>query len=173
MMKRHIAYLKYVLRHKYFVFLACRKCKVSLWRALIHDWHKFLPSEWFPYARTFYKPNGEKQYVETEEFNHAWNLHQKRGKHHWQAWLLTYDRGDTWPLFMHTKYAREMVADWWGAGRAINGKWDADTWYNLNKSKMTLNGFTRGYVESVLMDSAASFAADEELLKKRLRILGY
>lgn len=105
-MRRHWQYLKYVLRHKWFVFLACLEYRVPLWIAIFHDWDKFLPDEWFPYARTFYKPDGSKQYVESDEFAVAWMLHQHRNKHHWQYWLtagatplpktniLVWDRGD-------------------------------------------------------------------------------
>lgn len=90
-MKRHLNYLKYVLRHKWFVIVASRKIGASMWLALIHDMSKFLPSEWFPYARTFYAKDGSKQYVETAEFNRAWLLHQHRNPHHWQHWLLRMD----------------------------------------------------------------------------------
>ena len=149
-MRRHIAYLKYVLRHKWFVFVAGRKLGLGFWQLLIHDWHKFLPSEWFPYARTFYKPDGSSQYVESDEFARAWNLHQKRGKHHWQHWMLTWDRGETVALEMPEKYAFEMVADWLGAGRAITGKWGAREWYQKNKEKMNLHMFTKLAAEVAL-----------------------
>lgn len=86
-MRRHLAYLKYVLRHKWYVFLACFKLRVPLWIAIFHDWDKFLPDEWLAYARTFYKPDGKKQYIESAEFARAWMLHQHRNKHHWQYWL--------------------------------------------------------------------------------------
>jgi hypothetical protein len=150
---RHLAYLKYVIRHKWFVFIACRECGVSLWRSIVHDWHKFLPSEWLPYARTFYKPNGEKQYVESPDFARAWNLHQKRGKHHWQHWLITWDRGTTEPLPMQEMYAREMVADWWGAGRAITGRWAAPEWYTKNRETIKLHDSTRKFVEDLLLET--------------------
>lgn len=86
-MPRHWEYLKYVLKHKWFVFVAGLKLGVPVWMLILHDWDKFLPDEWFPYARTFYKPDGTKQYVESVEFAHAWMLHQHRNKHHWQYWL--------------------------------------------------------------------------------------
>lgn len=86
-MRRHLAYLRAVCRHKWFVFLACLQMGVPLWSAILHDWDKFLPDEWLPYARTFYKPNGEKQYVESVDFARAWMKHQHRNKHHWQYWL--------------------------------------------------------------------------------------
>jgi len=57
-MFRVFRYLKYLIRHKWFVFRAGLKLKVSIWRLLIHDWTKFLPSEFFPYLRKFYGPVG-------------------------------------------------------------------------------------------------------------------
>lgn len=86
-MKAHLNYLKYVLRHKWFVFQACLKLGVPLLIAIFHDWDKFLPDEWFPYVHTFYAPNGSKQYKESTAFAYAWMLHQHRNKHHWQYWL--------------------------------------------------------------------------------------
>lgn len=85
-MRRHWQYLKYVLRHKWFVFKACLQLGVPLWIAILHDWDKFLPDEWLPYARTFYAPDGTKQYVESVDFARAWMKHQHRNKHHWQYW---------------------------------------------------------------------------------------
>lgn len=172
-MKRHIAYLKAVLRHKWFVFLACFRFGVPIWTAILHDWDKFLPDEWLPYARTFYKPDGSGQYVEAPGFDTAWNAHQKRNKHHWQYWLLRYDKprptfwiqshGEVYDAYVADKDGtmvaliwdrnvewlkeppyelqmklladlknapialpmsdaarREMLADWFGAGRAYN-----------------------------------------------------
>jgi hypothetical protein len=53
-MRKHWLYLKYVVRHKWFVFVAGLRVGAPLWRLLIHDWSKFLPSEWRAYARFFY-----------------------------------------------------------------------------------------------------------------------
>jgi hypothetical protein len=171
-MKRHLAYLKYLLRHKWFVFVACFTCGVPLWRAIIHDWHKFLPSEWLAYAHTFYNRDGSRaKYAETPGFMQAWNFHQKRGKHHWQFWLLTWDRGGTVALDMPLTYVDEMLADWWGAGRAITGDWDAITWYEKNKSKMILSECTRMYVEASLGGMRYAFNTPE-MIRQRIRILG-
>lgn len=194
-MKRHIAYLKAVIRHKWFVFLACLQFGVPLWTALLHDWDKFLPDEWLPYARTFYKPDGSKQYIESVEFAQAWMLHQHRNKHHWQYWvkisannlytfvresnILVWDRGvaqeiiernsgsTSWlelrdiagATFDHTEWMpdaarREMLADWFGAGRAYNEDWtplEPRKWYEKNRDKMILHADTRAWVEAELM----------------------
>lgn len=144
----HWKYLLYVLRHKWFVFVAGRKIRVGLWRLIKHDWHKFLPSEWGPYVRTFYKPDGSKQYVESAAFAYAWNLHQKRADHHWQHWMITWDRGNTEEIEMDVCASLEMLADWYGAGRAITGKWGADEWYFKNRDKIRLHKETRSFVEA-------------------------
>ena len=152
---RHINYLKYLLRHKWFVYLAALRMPedslVFFWQIIIHDASKFLPSEWLPYARCFYAPDGSKQYKEGQDFTLAWNDHQKRNKHHWQYWLITWDRGETEPLQMPRRFVLEMVADWMGAGRAITGKWETDEWYRKNKNNMQLHPDTRRDVENLLL----------------------
>lgn len=172
-MKAHLAYLKYVLRHKWFVYRAGRAFGVSFWRLLKHDWHKFLPSEWGPYVRTFYAPDGSKQYVESPEFAYAWNLHQKRADHHWQHWLVTWDRGETVALDMSIEAVHEMLADWYGAGRAITGKWEADKWFEKNKDRIILSKQTREYVEALLELFTREDRFRVRAMEERKRILGY
>ena len=153
-------YLSYLLCHKYFVFLEC--CKLGIpWLGLIHDWSKFKPSEFIPYAKHFYghgsniqKGRDETGYyqagnTENDEFNMAWLLHQKRNKHHWQWWLLPMDDGSIKIFEMPLKYRKEMLADWRGAGRAL-GTPDTTAWYNKNKEKMQLGEFTRKWIETWL-----------------------
>jgi hypothetical protein len=149
-MRRHWAYLKYLVRHKWFVFLECLRLKVPVWRGLVHDLSKFRPSEWFPYAKTFYAANGAGRYENTHAFHIAWNKHQHRNEHHWQYWLLTLDQGTTVALQMPEAVVREMVADWIGAGKAINGKRDVENWYEKNKNRIILHKETRVLVETLL-----------------------
>lgn len=147
---RHWQYLNYVVRHKWYVFWACMQLRVPIWIALWHDWDKFLPGMWFPYARTFYAPNGgDKPYEETVEFATCWNAHQKRNKHHWQYWVLTWDRGDSECLDMPDVYRREMLADWRGAGRAL-GFTDTKAWYLQMQDKIKLHPGTRNWIEHQL-----------------------
>jgi hypothetical protein len=151
---RFWSYLKYVVRHKWYVLKSASRTDCSLWRALIHDLSKLRPSEWSPYSRTFYEPDGsKKKYSESTEFLQAWNQHQKLNPHHWQHWVLTMDGGSTAALEMPETYVREMVADWMGAGLAITGKNEVEDWYTKNKNKMILHPNTRDLVESLIQET--------------------
>ena len=151
-MGRHKEYLKYVLRHKWFVLVASWKIGASIWRALIHDLSKFTPKEWFPYAEAFYAPDGKKHYNPNEMFDYAWNHHQKQNKHHWQYWLLTQDEEEPKTLAMPRKYILEMVADWMGAGKAITGEWEILEWYEKHKDNIIIHEETRKHVHALLYD---------------------
>lgn len=97
-MKAHLAYLWYVLRHKWFVFLECWRLGIP-WLGVVHDMSKFTPGEWFPYVNHFYGPDSHHKdgshapkqirdetgyYKPTNTgdaaFDFAWLLHQKRNK---------------------------------------------------------------------------------------------
>lgn len=101
-MNKYIAYLKYIIRHKWFVFIECCRMGIPL-RGAIHDMSKFLPSEFFPYARHFYgkKVRDKTGYYKPTDtgdpaFDHAWFLHQKRNAHHWQYWIFPDDEAHGW-----------------------------------------------------------------------------
>ena len=160
---KHLRYLRYLLRHKWFVFVAGSRLNVPLWRLVIHDWSKFLPCEWFPYVEYFY---GEKARLQKEEpddfrfwtaaqkyytnFDRAWLHHQHCNPHHWQHWVLREDTGATKLLTIPEHFMREMVADWAGAGRAITGKWEVRGWYQKNRDKIQLSEMVRPMVEHLL-----------------------
>lgn len=166
----YLEYLKYVLRHKWYVGRECFR-RGLYWRGLKHDWSKFLPSEFIAYARYFYggpyKPIMEthgdernetlnglyKERVE-EDFNAAWNHHQKRNSHHWQYWVLMNDNGSVEALPMPVADLIEMLCDWMGAGAAINRSQPslAETreWYAKNAEKMQLHPITRLWIERAI-----------------------
>jgi hypothetical protein len=96
-MGRHIQYAAYVLRHKWFVFVAGWRLGIP-WLALLHDNSKFLPDEWRWYARHFYTESGEKRtrlnsdgfyrdIPDDTKFQRAWLKHIRRNKHHPQHWV--------------------------------------------------------------------------------------
>ena len=168
----YIKYLRYLILHKWYVAQEC--WRRNLWfRAIVHDWSKFLPSEFIPYARYFYGPKyqflisingdrrnhalntGEYQEFINDAFDRAWLTHQHRQPHHWQYWVLREDSGDTKVLQMLYPVCMEMVSDWIGAGRAINRTTpdpadpckETRRWYLANKEKILLHPETRKMVE--------------------------
>ncbi len=162
-MNRYMMYLKYVIRHRWFVTIECFKTGL-IWRGLLHDLSKFRPSEFIPYARFFYDTDGSKKTVREKSgyykptdtgnaaFDYAWLLHQKRNKHHWQWWILPEDEGGVKLIEMPCIYIREMICDWLGAGRAQGAEdWrNPRRWYEINKGKMQLHPHTRFILESSL-----------------------
>lgn len=166
---KHWRYLKYVVRHKWYVMLACFR-RGLIWRGLKHDWSKFLPSEWFPYAESFYStiPREKRDELREQcwkatgnypwttlatvksEFDAAWLHHQHFNDHHWQHWVLREDSGKTKLLEMPWVCVQEMLADWEGAGRAIHGTNDTSAWYHKNRDNIQLHPKTRVIVEHAL-----------------------
>ena len=143
-------YFGYVCRHKWFVFVGCIRYGL-VFRGIVHDWHKFLPSEFFPYARYFYMfPKRTKPEVIQDAFDKAWLLHQHRSRHHWQSWLLRNDSGNIKRVNMPRKYILEMVADWKGAGRAIHGEDDVLRWYKKNAVDMDMHPDVRLQVAALV-----------------------
>lgn len=151
---KHLKYLSYVVRHKWFVMVECF-VRGLFWQGITHDMSKFLPSEWFPYVKYFY---GAGYRTDTStRFDMAWLHHQKRNKHHWQFWILHEDNGGLRVLYMPRKYMVEMVCDWIGAGRAKGKKpskcdplRETREWYKVNRARMRLHVSTRREVEKMI-----------------------
>jgi hypothetical protein len=163
---KHFKYLKYLLRHKWYVTIECFK-RGLYWQGITHDLSKLLPSEFFPYAEYFYGNYKSREYFDlvpiygcmemvpyglcvSDKFYIAWNYHQKRNKHHWQYWLLKNDDGDQFSVGMPKKYLIEMLCDWIGAGKAIHGKNDTKKWYMKNKQNIILREKDRKFIENEL-----------------------
>lgn len=157
-MRGHWAHLKYMVRHKWFVFLEC--CKLGIpWLGVTHDLSKFLPSEWFPCVHSFFRPDGSRrdyrddtgQYDPTRmnrEFDFAWLHHVHWNPHHWQHWCLVREGEDhDKVLRMPDKYVREMLADWRGAGKAKWGEDNSLVWYARNQAGIKLRPGVRAWIE--------------------------
>lgn len=159
-MPKYTKYLWYLTRHKWYVFIEC--CKFGLyWRGLTHDLSKFLPSEFFAYAKNFYgnfyKHGGggtgyfKRRDIIDKNFEFAWILHQKRNKHHWQWWVLSKPQYNGFTILeMPDEYRKEMVADWRGASHAQGFGGNAKNWYIKNKKRMLLHPKTRMWIEEQL-----------------------
>ncbi len=119
---------------------------------IIHDWSKFRPDEFIPYHHYFSThrrdENGEYDANAAEDWDFllAWLKHQRRNKHHWQWWYLVQDEDDPKALPMPSRYRKEMLADWRGAGRTY-GNNNTAGWYSRNKDKMILHPETRAWIE--------------------------
>lgn len=156
----YLRYLWYVLRHKWYVLLACIENGVPL-QGLTHDLSKLRPSELIPYARHFYGNGGDIKNGRDKTgyykagasgdaaFDRAWLYHQHRNPHHWQYWHLVQDDDPNKCLPMPEKYVREMVADWRGAGRA-QGTPDTIMWYAAHRDKIKLHPESRKLTETLL-----------------------
>lgn len=157
-MNEHVKYLKYVLKHKWYVFKECYRLGIP-WRGIVHDISKLYPSEWFPYTKYFYGENGNAYGIEDEieqKFDKAWLKHQNRNKHHWQYWVLLKDDGNIYPIDMPIKYVKEMYADWVGAHKATNNKSTVIEWYEKNELKMLLSPTTIKEIERMLYDKTST-----------------
>lgn len=150
-MKSHLQYFRYIIRHKAFVFYAGLKMDAPIWRLVIHDWSKFSRAEWGPYVRQFY----DKENKVKGQFEKGWLHHVHKNPHHWNHWVLpgdsAYMDNPGRIVEMPEHFVREMIADWMGAGRAINGRWDIADWYENNKDSIQLHKKTRTLVEHLLM----------------------
>jgi hypothetical protein len=148
----HWLYFKFLMRHKWFVFVAGCKTKAPIWRLLIHDLSKFSPAEWNPYVKSFYGPYSYKERPPevVKAFDRAWLHHQHHNPHHWQSWVLRTDSGVTHPLEIPPPLVREMVADWMGAGRTVEGRWCVDEWYAENRNLLWLHPTTRVLVDHLI-----------------------
>ena len=147
----YLKYIAYIIKHKYYVMLECIKLGIPL-RGVLHDLHKFLPSEFIPYAKYYYG-NANKYKILEEQMDVAWLKHQNRAKHHWQYWcLIEEDTASIKALPMPDKYRKEMLADWIGAGKATNSKLTTKEWYYANRDYMTLHPATKYWIEQQLVN---------------------
>ncbi len=142
-MGNKLDYFKKVCEHKYYVYKAGVKLGVPRKTLILHDWQKFTPSEFVPYANYFY---GGKQEKDKESFMYSWLHHVHYGKHHWEYWLLNpnynFATAKDGCLPMPEVYIREMVADWMGASMAYTGSWDMTDWLEKNLSKLIISEST-------------------------------
>jgi len=137
-------YFKYILQHKWYVFLEAMK--EGLWlHAFTHDLSKFLPSEFKAYADKFYGGDYCYKYFQVESnYEEAWLRHQRRNKHHWDYWV----KSDGRPVPMPRKYVRQMVVDWRGMSRKFGDS--AEEYFQKNYKEMTLHIDTESMISSIL-----------------------
>ena len=162
-----IGYLWYLLRHRWFVMVACWRAGLY-WRGLVHDLSKFRPSEFVPYAHFFLGRNrrdstGYYKPTDTGDpaFDFAWFLHVKRNDHHWQHWAFPTEDGLKL-LDIPDPVLLEMVCDWHGAARAQRSRATVAEWWAANNHKMQLSPSTRTRVELLVAAKPAPHKQTEE-----------
>jgi len=134
-------YLFQIIRHKWFILIAgLRIGGVSLWQLAIHDWAKFLPAEFIAYQKKFIYHN-----CSEDEWNLAWLHHIHHSRHHWEHWILC-DQA----LPMPERYWREMVVDWFAAGRSYTGSWEIREWLQREFPRMQLQEQTKAEILGLL-----------------------
>lgn len=141
----YLRYLKYIIRHKWFVFLECWKEGLYL-HAFLHDLSKLLPCEFFPYAHKFYGKNAliNGMFNVEYDFRMAWLHHQRCNKHHWEYWVM----GDGKVMPIPEKYIRQILCDWRAMSRAFNN--DVKYWFQNNREKMILHPETDTFIQDIL-----------------------
>lgn len=157
----YFTYFFVVLLHKWYVLIAGLKVGgIPLYRLLIHDWTKFTKSEFGPYARKHYggyypksifeAPVGYTDKLRSEveqEYIVALNSHYKHNLHHWNHWVK-----DGVAQEMPEVYVREMLADFFAAGRTYQKSWNITAWLQNNIFKMNLHPNTRTLLYGLLRE---------------------
>jgi len=180
-MSAYWRFLKSLFWHKWYILVAGHRLRVPLWRLLAHDLSKLTFAEFGPYARHFYGKE-----IDPRDFTAAWHFHKLHNNHHWEYWvsidgnekLLVYKASDGLPM-IHGKKSqplgplsltipsvtalpmpivcvREMVADWFAAGKTYNGTWPNPTnytWYKQHRFKMHLHPDTETRINLVLAEA--------------------
>lgn len=147
-MIKHFKYFWYLMKHKWFVLIATHKIGhiyPNGWQVFVHDFSKFLPSEWFPYVNYFFDNSLRLESSKEKIFNKAFQLHISRNPHHWEYWVKNKKCKE-----IPEKYLYELLTDWMASGRAKNGYWDIKDWYNYNKRKIRLHKKTRILIEKII-----------------------
>ena len=148
-----VQYMKLTVMHKWFVMVVGLRLGVPLWRLLKHDLSKFRWCEIWGYGRQFF---GDE--LAGIVFAKAWLHHQNTNDHHWEYWIprsahTRVGYYDNAPMEMPEHVMLEMVADWFAAGRAYQGKWPDPrrwAWYNDRFHKMHLHMKTRRDIEELV-----------------------
>jgi hypothetical protein len=146
-MKKHLKYIKYLARHKFYVGQEAFKRGLYL-RAFVHDYDKFFPSRWRAYANFFYTSDPTPEV--SEEFRIAWRRHWQMNEHHWQWWISIHDDGKIRPHEMSEKARTEMLCDWIGAHKAVRGK-SLLGWFNEREATILIAPKTKRWLKQELI----------------------
>lgn len=124
--EKNLRLIKYLLTHKGFVTWAAlfKVGGVPLKQVLVHDMSKFSCAEFQTYRRKFRPLEGEEK-LPDELWDQALLHHYNSNPHHPEYWRI-----ESRLIPIPDRYIKEMVADWLGASRALNGSWDLTNFLN-------------------------------------------
>lgn len=115
-----------------------------------HDQSKVNASEYDDYRRYFYPTEWEKENINEvilkNNFDFAWNHHQKTNRHHWQYWILMDDEFKI--LKMPYIYIIEMLCNW--SAMSLKFKDKPSEFYHKNKEKMIFADDTKIFIQRFL-----------------------
>lgn len=146
-MKRWWGYLKYIVYHKWLVFLNCIKLGIP-WQGILHDIDKFRHQEFIPGAQYLFGKDGKpKASLDTpsDSFLEVVKEHRRNNAHHPLYWLL-----DGEPIPMPPKYIKEMIADW--VAKAKQNQICIIGWYQDQRDKAKLHRNSRKLAERFLAE---------------------
>jgi len=158
-MWQYWSHFKYIIIHKWYVFLECYK-KGIIWRGITHDLSKFRPSEFIAYSNYFFHKDGTRRNLKTEtntlewneKFQLAWCHHQNRNDHHWNYWVIDqHNESNNFDahggiVAMSPGAMMEMVCDMRGAAKA-RGTEDAAVFYKKHRERIILHPTVRRWVD--------------------------
>lgn len=138
----------YIMSDEFPIYVTDDELKHAESNISYHDMSKFDKAEFYAYCDYFYPLDEVTEDME-EQFDYAWNHHQKHNPHHWQYWILQRDSGEEKRLDIPMEYILEMICDW----MSFTSNPDSDTtsdWYFSNISNIHISYETRSIVEQIL-----------------------
>lgn len=147
-----------ICKHKHYVRKYC--WKMGLYKqGITHDLSKFSPIEFFESARYY---QGDKSPIDlckkVNGYSKGWQHHKGRNPHHYEYWVDNLDDGGK-ALIMPKKYAKELIADYLGAGQAYMGKnfsylKEFNWWQEKRMKPMMMHPVMKAFITAVLSELA-------------------
>lgn len=169
-------HFKKICIHKYYVGKYCFKMGMY-WQGITHDLSKFSPIEFFESAK-YYQGNRSPIDACKEEngISYGWQHHKGRNPHHYEYFVDNLDLGGK-PLIMPKKYAKELIADYLGAGHAYMGKnftylKEFEWWKQKKANPLMMHPVMKATITSVFSELAC-FDNEKEVFKKIDAIYDY
>jgi hypothetical protein len=142
-------YFVYLAQHKYFVGSEGLGLEwpCAIRQLVVHDWSKFMPCEFGPYAYHFYVRTNHDRRKEDPTFDRAWLHHIHLNPHHWDYWVLRVGHKVT-ALRVPEKYLREMAADWLAMARQ-RGKPPTE-WYEAHQTGIHMHPASKSRIQVLI-----------------------